>query len=307
MTKGERVLITGCGGMLGKAMYEKAVAKYGASSVLATDIDLNETWLSKLDVRNIQDYEKAILDWKPTIILHLAALTDLEYCESNVEEAWHTNALGPENAALLCRKYDILLVYISTAGIFGGEKDEYADFDTPNPLSYYAKSKYHGEQFIEKHLSRYYIFRAGWMMGGGMQKDKKFVNKIYKQIKSGKKELFVVDDKLGTPTYTVDFSDSLLKVIESGYYGLYNQVCEGSCSRFDVAEEFVKLLGLTETIKVTKVTSNYFKEEYYAPRPASEKLINVKLAMRGINYMRDWHVCLAEYSQEYKKDFYGTL
>lgn len=307
MLTSNHVLITGCAGMLGKSFYEKAVEKYGKENVMATDIDLNETWLTKLDVRDIREYESIMASWKPAIVFHLAALTDLEYCEKHPNEAWNTNALGSENAAILCRKYDALLIYISTAGIFGGEKDEYADFDTPNPLSYYAKSKYHGEQFIEKHLSRYFIFRAGWMMGGGMKKDKKFVNKIYKQIKAGSKELFVVDDKLGTPTYTCDFSSSILKVIDTDYYGLYNQVCEGSCSRFDVAEEFVNLLDLKDTVTVTRVSSDHFKEEYFAPRPASEKLINVKLTMRGINYMRDWKVCLGEYSKEYKKDFYGTL
>lgn len=300
MTPQNRILITGCGGMLGKAFYQKSIEKYGVENVRATDIDLNESWLSKLDVRSIQEYEQAFIDWKPTIVFHLAALTDLEYCEKNIENTWATNALGAENAALLSRKYDALLIYISTAGIFGGEKDEYADFDLPNPLSYYAKSKYHGEQFVEKYLSRYYIFRAGWMMGGGKEKDKKFINKIYKQVASGSKELFVVDDKLGTPTYTVDFAQSILKVIDSGYYGLYNQVCEGSCSRYDVAVEFVSLLGLADTVKVTQVSSDYFKNEYFAPRPASEKLLNVKLTLRGINYMRNWKVCLAEYSKEFK-------
>lgn len=300
----EKVLITGCGGMLGKAVYQNAIEKYGKENVLATDIDLNEEWLSLLDVRDIRAYEEVFVSWKPTIVLHLAALTDLEYCEQNINDSWATNALGAENAAILCRKYDTLLIYISTAGIFGGEKDEYADFDTPNPLSYYAKSKYHGETFVERYLSKYYIFRAGWMMGGGVKKDKKFINKIYKQIKGGAKELFVVDDKLGTPTYTNDFAKSIFKVIDSGYYGLYNQVCDGSCSRYDVAEEFIKLLGLEKEIKLTQVTSDYFKTEYFAPRPASEKLLNVKLNMRGINYMRDWRVCLAEYAEEFKKDYY---
>ena len=301
----EKVLITGCGGMLGKTVYEQAVGKYGKENVLATDIDLNEQWLSLLDVRDIKQYEQVFISWKPTIVLHLAALTDLEYCEKHINEAWATNALGAENGTILARKYDALFVYISTAGIFGGEKDEYADFDTPNPLSYYAKSKYHGEIFVEKHLSKYYIFRAGWMMGGGLVKDKKFINKIYKQIKGGAKELFVVADKLGTPTYTCDFASSIFKVIDTGYYGLYNQVCEGSCSRLDVAQEFVKLLDLEKKVKVTQVTSDYFKEEYFAPRPASEKLLNVKLTMRGINYMRDWREALKDYSQEYKKDYYG--
>lgn len=307
MSSQERILLAGAGGMLGKAVYEKAIEKYGVDSVRATDIDLNEPWLSMLDVRDIQAYENAFIEWKPTIVFHLAAHTDLEYCEKNSNDAWATNALGAENAAILARKYNALLVYVSTAGIFDGEKDEYADFDTPNPLGYYAKSKYHGERFIERHLSAYYIFRAGWMMGGGIAKDKKFINKMYKQIKAGAKELFVVDDKLGTPTYTVDFAEGMLKVMDSGYYGLYNQVCEGSGSRHDVALEFVKQLGLENEIKVTKVSSDYFKEEYFAPRPASEKLVNVKLSLRGINYMRDWRVCLEEYVVEFKKDYYGTL
>lgn len=304
---GKKILITGCGGMLGPYVYERAKELCGNENVLATDIDLNESWLSKLDVREIREYESVIKEFKPNIVFHLAALTDLEYCEKNIRDSWATNALGTENASILARKYNFLLVYISTAGIFGGEKDEYADFDTPNPLSYYAKSKYHGEQFVEKHLSEYYIFRAGWMMGGGPKKDKKFINKIYKQIKDGKKELFLVEDKLGTPTYTKDFAESMFKVMESGYYGLYNQVCEGSGSRFDVAEEFVKLLNLEKEIKLHKVSSDYFKTEYFAPRPASEKLVNVKLSMRNINYMRDWREALKDYVEEFKKDYHEKI
>lgn len=302
MINQDRVLITGCGGMLGKAFYKQAVEKYGKDAVHATDIDLNEEWLTRLDVREIKECEAVFETWKPTIVFHLAALTDLEYCEQNISDAWATNALGTENIAILARKYDTLMIYISTAGIFDGKKDEYADFDAPNPICYYAKSKYHGEQFVERHLPKYYIFRAGWMMGGGVEKDKKFIGKIFKQIKGGAKELFVVTDKLGTPTYTKDFASSILKVIDSGYYGVYNQVCEGSCSRYDVALEFVKLLGLESVVKVTQVSSDYFKQEYFAPRPASEKLINVKLTMRGINYMRNWRVCLSEYAEEFKKE-----
>ncbi len=302
MERTERVLITGAGGMLGKTVYAEAVTRFGADAVRATDIDLNESWLSLLDVRDVRAYEAAVAEWKPTIILHLAALTDLEYCEENQENAWATNALGAENGAILAKKYGALFVYISTAGIFGGEKDVYTDFDTPNPLSYYAKSKYHGEQFVERYLERYFVFRAGWMMGGGIAKDKKFVKKIYDQIKGGEKELFVVDDKLGTPTYTVDFAKSLFSVIETEYYGLYNQVCLGDCSRYDVAVAFVEELGLSGAITVTKVSSDHFKQEYFAPRPASEKLVNLKLKLRKLEFMRDWRVCLKEYAAEFKQD-----
>ena len=140
-------------------------------------------------------------------------------------------------------------------------------------------------------------------MGGGPKKDKKFIKKIYNQIKNGKEELFVVDDKLGTPTYTVNFAEAILKVIQTGYYGLYNQVCGGSCSRLDVAKEFVELLGLTDKIKITKVSSDYFSQEYFAPRPYSEKLVNLKLISRSINYMKDWRECLRDYSQEFIDDY----
>ncbi len=295
------VLITGCGGMLGSAVYKTFSREY--KNIVATDIDLNESWLEYLDVRDIDMCAKFFKKVKPAIVIHLAALTDLEYCELHPEEAWKTNALGTENIALLAKKYDATMIYIGTAGIFGGEKEEYTDYDTPNPLSYYAKAKYFGECFVQQYLTDYYIFRAGWMMGGGLTKDKKFIKKIYDQIKSGKKELFVVDDKLGTPTYTVDFAESIFKVIQTEYYGLYNQVCGGNCSRLDVANEFVKLLGLSKKIKVTKVSSDHFKKEYFAPRPYSEKLVNLKLTNRKINYMRDWKICLADYSKIYREDY----
>lgn len=299
----ETVLITGCGGMLGAAVYKACKRRF--EHVLATDIDLNEPWLEPLDVRDIAQCQRVFEQFRPTLVLHLAALTDLEYCERNAEHAWLTNALGAENVAMLARRADATLVYISTAGIFGGEQEEFNDFDRPNPLSIYAKSKYHGEQFVERHVPKHFIFRAGWMMGGGLKKDKKFINKIYKQLKAGQKELFVVDDKLGTPTYTEDFAESILRVVESGYYGLYNQVCGGSCSRLEVAREFLQLLGLTEQVRLTQVTSDYFKHEYFAQRPYSEKLVNLKLNARGINFMRDWKVCLAEYSQTFREDYHG--
>jgi dTDP-4-dehydrorhamnose reductase len=105
--------------------------------------------------------------------------------------------LGQENIGLIRNHLDIPVVYISTAGIFDGKQEYYHDFDLPNPLSIYGKSKYYGELYTLRNVRKHYIFRAGWMMGGGIKKDKKFINKIFQQIKEGKKELFVVDDKLG--------------------------------------------------------------------------------------------------------------
>jgi dTDP-4-dehydrorhamnose reductase len=294
-----RIYIAGCGGMLGEAVHEYFSER---TTVKSTDIDVNTKWLEYADVRDFRNVFASVQEFKPDIIINLAALTDLEYCERNPNDAWLTNALGGENLALIADKMNAIYVYISTAGIFGGEKEVYNDFDEANPLSMYAKSKYYGEEFTKKYLRRYFVFRAGWMMGGGPKKDKKFINKIYKQIAGGSTTLSVVDDKLGTPTYTKSFAEGMFKVIETELYGLYNQVCGGECSRYDVALEFVRLLGMDAKVAVKKVGSDFFSKEYFAPRPRSEKLINMKLNSRGINYMPDWKVALEDYSKVFKED-----
>jgi dTDP-4-dehydrorhamnose reductase len=299
LTKDTRVLITGSGGMLGRAVYDMFSAH---CRVLATDIDLNESWLEYADVTNYEKTFQLATRFKPHLIINLAALTDLEYCENNIDETWKTNALGAENMALIAGKLNAVHVYISTAGIYDGKQEYYNDFDRPNPLSVYAKAKYHGEMAVERMLDKYYVFRAGWMMGGGLTKDKKFINKIYKQISAGAQSLNVVDDKLGTPTYTVNFAESMFRVLQTDLFGLYNMVCKGSCSRYDVAKEFVRLLGLEGRIPVHIVDSSYFQKEYFAPRPVSEKLVNLKLESRGINFMRDWRECLDDYSREFRQD-----
>jgi dTDP-4-dehydrorhamnose reductase len=300
MTSDARVLITGCGGMLGDAMYPAFVSTQG--HVVATDLVASEPWLSSLDVRDLGACERAFDEVRPTMVLHLAALTDLEYCETNQDDCWRTNALGAENVALLARRYDAVMVYISTAGIFGGEKDEFHDFDVPNPLSHYGRAKYHGEQVVAAMVPRHFCLRAGWMMGGGPRKDKKFINKIFRQLRAGARALHVVDDKFGTPTYTVDFARSVRFLVGTPYHGVYNHVCEGGGSRYDVAVEFVRLLGMEGAVKVIKVGSDYYKDAYFAPRPLSERLVNLKLNARGLNRMRDWRTCLAEYSAVFKRE-----
>lgn len=285
--------------MLGDAVY---AAFQGVATVKATDIDVNDNWIEYADVRDYNALRKSASDFKPDLIINLAALTDMEYCERNETNAWLTNALGAENVGLIANELDIPCVYVSTAGIFGGEKDEYNDFETPRPESIYAKSKFAGEMFVREHVRRYYVLRAGWMMGGGPAKDKKFINKLYRQVMEGATNLNVVDDKMGTPTYTHDFAAGMLKLVDSGLYGVYNQVCDGACSRYDVAEEFIRMLGFEGKIQITKVTSEFFHEEYFAPRPRSEMLVNLKLTARNLNVMRDWRTTLAEYSEVFLAD-----
>ena len=300
MTTKKKIYIAGCGGMLGEAFHKV----FDDNFILkCTDIDVNDDWLSFLDFRDYEAYKKDVEEFKPDYLFHLGAYTDLEYCEENPDDTYSTNTLAVENAVYISNKLQIPLLYISTAGIYDGAKETYDDWDLPNPLGHYARSKYAGEVYVEKNSFRYLICRAGWMMGSGPKKDKKFIQKIMRQLKDGKKELFVVDDKLGTPTYTVDFARNVKLLLEKEMWGLYNMVCGGMTGRYEVAEELINILNLSNEIKVTPVDSDYWKKVYYAERPPSERLVAKKLELRGLNVMRDWRVCLKEYISEYYKDY----
>jgi dTDP-4-dehydrorhamnose reductase len=296
-----KVYVAGCGGMLGQAVHKVFSEKH---EVECSDIDVNEEWLTFLDFRDFEAYDKAVSAFQPDLLIHLGAHTGLEYCEEHPEDAYLTNTIAVEHAATLANKYDVPLVYISTAGIFDGQQLTYDDWDQPNPLGVYARSKYMGEVMVQQRVSRHFICRAGWMMGGGPTKDKKFISKMMKQLKAGATVLSVVDDKLGTPTYTIDFARNLEALASSEHYGLYNMVCGGETGRFEVAVELVKALGLEGKVQVEPVSSDHFKAEYFAPRPPSERLVNYKLDLLDMNLMRDWRVSLSEYLADY---FHGYL
>ncbi|HOF44584.1 MAG TPA: NAD(P)-dependent oxidoreductase, partial [Candidatus Pacearchaeota archaeon] len=281
----KKIYIAGCGGMLGEAFYEKFKQDF---QLKCTDIDVNDYWLSFLDFRDFEKYKKDVVNFKPDFLFHLGAYTDLEFCEKNPEDTYKTNTDSVKNAVNISNSLNIPLLYISTAGIFDGKKYLYDEEDVPNPLGVYAKAKYMGERFIIENSKDYLICRAGWMMGGGPKKDKKFIQKIMGQLKEGKKELFIVNDKGGTPTYTHDFANNVKLLLKNKKRGLYNMVCGGETSRFEVANEMIKRLKLENDVKLTPVSSEYFKQEYFAERPPSERLINKRLNSEGLNIMRNW-------------------
>ena len=297
----KKIYIAGCGGMLGEAFYKQFKDDY---DLKCTDKDVNAPWLSYLDFRDFEAYKEDVLRFKPDYLFHLGAYTDLEFCELNIDDTYNTNSLAVENAVYIANELLIPVLYISTAGIFDGKKDLYDDWDVPNPLGHYARAKYAGERFVVENAKRYLVCRAGWMMGAGPEKDKKFVQKIMKQLKDGRKELFIVNDKDGTPTYTHDFAKNVRLLIEKEYWGLYNMVCGGQTSRLEVATEIVTLCGLETEVNINSVSSDYFKKEYFADRPPCERLINRKLNLRNLNIMRDWRVALKEYLADY---YHGYL
>ncbi len=286
--------------MLGEAFYKQFSKDY---NLKCTDIDLNEKWISYLDFRDRSSYFNDVLKFKPDFLFHLGAFTDLEFCEENVDDTYSTNTLAVENAVYISNSLDIPLLYVSTAGIFDGKKNLYDDWDLPNPLGTYARSKYMGERFVVENANRYLVCRAGWMMGGGPKKDKKFIQKLMKQIKDGNDIINIVNDKDGTPTYTHDFAITVKKLIQEELWGLYNCVCDGQTSRIEVAKELLSVLNIQDKVRINEVNSDFFKEIYYAERPPSERLVNKKLKLRKINLMNDWKSSLKKYIENYYQNY----
>ncbi|WP_372734367.1 NAD(P)-dependent oxidoreductase, partial [Nocardioides sp.] len=252
-----RIYIAGAGGMLGEAVVQ---ACREVAEVQASDLVPREPWLEQVDVADREAFGRAVESFEPDLLINLAAFTDLEFCEENPEAAHASNAQGAQNGGLLANRLGVPYVYISTAGIFGGEKDVYSDEDTPNPLTVYAKTKLLGEEFVQQNVERHIVLRPGWMMGGGPDLDKKFINKVYRQITDGAREIFAVTDRLGSPTYTHDFAQGLLRVAGADVTGTFNQTCHGHGSRYDVACALVEELGLAGEVEVLPVTSDHFAE-----------------------------------------------
>ncbi len=283
--KTAKMLVTGAGGMVGG--YVSSV--FSDYELVLTDIV--EGFL-RLDIRDPIAVKATLEHSKSDIVLHLAAATDVDRCEQKPDWAYHTNTIGTQNVALACQAFSVPLVYVSTAGVFWGDKPEpYIEFDVPKPINVYGHSKLAGEQIVSSLLQRYYIVRAGWMIGGG-ERDKKFVGKIAQLITEGRNPLQVVDDKLGSPTYGKDLLGGIHRLIETGYYGLYHMVNKGFCSRYDVALAVRDALKRSD-ISIIPVSSAHFPLP--APRARSEAMRNLKLELLGLDLMRPWEDALYEY------------
>lgn len=274
------ILVTGANGMVGS--YLKDV--FDPAELILTDVD-------ELDIIDRHAVEALMATAKPDCVLHLAAATNVDQCELEPDLAFKVNAVGTLNMVLGCRLVGARMVYISTAAVFNGQKREpYTEFDRPDPINHYARSKYAGEKIVRELIEDHIIVRTGWLMGGGPG-DHKFVGKIVNQLKTTR-ELKAVNDKRGCPTYAPDLLTRVKELIDGGYLGIYNAVNSGSATRFEIVEEIVSSLGLTDAT-VQPVNSDMFPAP--ATRPDSEVLDNYKTRLVGLQDMRTWREALGEY------------
>ncbi|HEY7411114.1 MAG TPA: NAD(P)-dependent oxidoreductase [Vicinamibacteria bacterium] len=288
----DAVLITGCGGMLGHAVRARFL---GRARVVATDLVPSEPWLSPLDVTSAAAVEEAFVRVRPRYVVHLAAVTDLECCERRPALAYDVNTWGTHNVAVCAARAGVPMLSLSTAGVFDGAKSAYAEEDVAQPLSVYGKSKYGGDLAVGA-LPRGVILRAGWMMGGGPARDKKFVWKVIRQVREGARRIAAVDDKFGSPSYVRDVAEAAYYLLDHGHTGLFHGGSDGGGpSRYDVAAAILGTLGVDGRVELVRARSEAFADEYFAPRPASEQLDNRRLKGLHAPLVRDWRDCLKDY------------
>ena len=275
-----RVCLTGADGMLGHAI-QKAFF----------DVDVVGFTLDLLDITNLDDTVKKIKDARPDFLIHTAAFTNVDLCESEPEKAYLVNGLGARNVAMACEETNCPILYISTDYVFDGAKGTpYNEWDEPNPSGIYGLSKLMGERFVSSLTNKFYIVRTSWLYGPD---GRNFVDTILRQL-SEKESLQVVNDQFGSPTYTADLAKKIRELLGRGY-GTYHITNTGSCSWFDFAVSIASIKGIKKTI--SPVTSEKFKRP--AKRPPYSVLANTLLKLEGLREARPWEEALQEYLANY--------
>lgn len=272
-----RILITGASGMLGYDLQE---------TLKNHELILFNS--KTLDITNKQIVNEKIGKIEPDIVINAAAYTNVDACEKNYDDAYKVNALGPKNLAKVCKELDIPLVHISTDYVFNGEKNTpLKEEDEIGPKTAYGKTKLEGEIFIQETCNKYFIIRTAWLYGCN---GNNFVKTMLELAKNNN-EINVVNDQVGSPTYTFDLAIAISKIIETDDYGIYHLTNSGSCSWYEFSKEIFKLSNIN--IKVNPVSTEEFPRP--APRPKYSVLSDEKWINKGFKPLRNYKEALKDY------------
>ncbi|MED3931033.1 dTDP-4-dehydrorhamnose reductase [Priestia megaterium] len=279
----QKVLITGANGQLGKELVElfteKGFEVYGFGR-------------DKMDITNQVQVQEIIGAVKPDIVIHSAAHTKVDLAESEPDQAFLINAYGTRNVAVAAEAVGAKFVYVSTDYVFDGTTNKpYNEFSPTSPLGVYGKSKLAGEQFVRDFHSKFFIVRTSWVYG------KYGVNFVKTMLKLGeeRKELSVVSDQIGCPTYTLDLANAILELINSEKYGIYHISNSGSCSWYELAKEIFKEAKME--IKVIPCTTAEFPRP--AARPAYSVLEHMSIELNQFSSIRSWREGLSAFIKSY--------
>lgn len=275
----QTVLITGANGQLGKELVElfteKGFEVYGFGR-------------DKMDITNQAQVQEVISNIKPNIVLHSAAHTQVDIAESEPEQAFSINAYGTRNVAVAAEAVGAKLVYVSTDYVFDGTTDEpYNEFSPTSPLGVYGKSKLAGEQFVRDLHSKFFIVRTSWVYG------KHGTNFVKTMLKLGeeRKELSVVADQIGCPTYTLDLAHTILELVDTQKYGVYHVSNSGSCSWYEFAKEIFKISEMK--VQVNPCTTADFPRP--AARPANSVFEHMSIKLNEFASVRHWKEALSSF------------
>ena len=284
----KKILVTGCNGQLGRAVRKE----YAKEEVTFINTDVTEgEGVLVLDITDVDAVMGLVRTEQPDVIINCAAHTNVDLCEKQWDSAYKINAIGPRNLSIAATAVDAKMIHVSTDYVFEGNGTRpYTEFDAPNPISAYGKTKLEGERFVQEFADRYFILRTAWLYGEG----KNFV-KTMLRLAETHDEVSVVDDQVGSPTSAVELARMIHYLEKTDNYGIFHATCEGDTNWADFAETIFKKAG--KVTKVRHVTS----EEYAKMNPASAKrpaysiLDNYMLRLTGDYRMADWQDALDEY------------
>ena len=287
----KKILVTGCNGQLGRAIRKE----YAASDVefINTDVVEGEGVVS-LDITDVDAVLKLVRAEKPDVIINCAAHTNVDKCEEQWDLAYKINAIGPRNLSIAATEADAKMIHVSTDYVFEGNGTRpYTEFDAPNPVSAYGKTKLEGENFVKEFAKKHFILRTAWLYGDG----KNFV-KTMLALAENHDELNVVCDQVGTPTSAVELAIMIHYLEGTENYGTFHATCEGDTNWADFAEAIFKRAG--KNVKVNHVTSKQYKEmnPASANRPAYSILEDYMIKLTSDFVMADWQDALDVYMKE---------
>lgn len=275
-----RVLITGNKGQLGRVLQGLLTAEH---EVLGVDIDT-------LDITDLAAVQKVVRDFVPESVIHSAALTNVDYCAENPDEALRVNAYGTRNVALACQEVGASLIHISTNEVFDGTNTGvYLEYDTTKACNPYGYSKWVAEQMVRDLVKQHYIVRTSWLFAHG---GRNFIHAIRNRAVEGK-PLRVVVNEVASPTYANDLAEAVVKLMPTGAYGIYHLVNEGRASRWDFARYVLDITGFTDT-PIERISS--YEYDRASTPPEYAVLRNYAAAGLGIE-LRSWQAAVRAFCE----------
>lgn len=279
----KNVIVTGCNGQLGRAI----------NQVLADNAEYNliNTDVPELDITDIDKVMAFAREIKPYAIINCAAYTNVNGCETDYDNAFRVNAIGPRNLSIAARETGAKMVQVSTDYVFSGNTDKhYKESDEVSPMSAYGRTKLYGENFVKEFAQRYFILRTAWLYGEG----KNFV-KTMLMLSEKNDRVQVVNDQFGTPTYALDLAKAIVHLLPTENYGTFHATSEGECCWADFAEEIFRLAGKQTTVEGITTAEYDAKFPGQANRPAYSVLDNDMLKLTTGFRFPTWEAAIAEY------------